>query len=77
MNQKDYKEIGKIIRKWSEYSPCYSPKSICEDISKDLANYFERESKENINKFSQLDSNCPSPFNREQFLKDCGVNEVV
>ena len=76
MKQKDYKEIADIINN--------IPTALTDDTNSDtiqrntliikLANYFEKDSDEEINKFSQLDCNCPTPFNRKQFLKDCGVD---
>ena len=71
------KKIAEIIKKWSKYSPCYSPKSICKDISKDLSDLFEREwekvKKEN---FEGVDIKADMRyFNRSQFLKLCGVKE--
>ena len=73
MNQKDYKEIALSINNsreeflqqdlsQGEQDLVYS---VCKKISNKLADYFEEED----------DKNQPTKdvWNREQFLKDCGV----
>ncbi|KKL52589.1 hypothetical protein LCGC14_2283970 [marine sediment metagenome] len=64
MNQKDYKVISEIIDK------CYAPTTEAEQLKKNvahkLANYFDRESMNGTVKEALA-------FNRQQFLKDCGV----
>ena len=67
MNQKDYKGIAGIIKKYKfkldmEYYLC---------MVNDLANYFEREAG-----IKGIGDKVPySDFNRQQFLKDCGIND--
>lgn len=76
MEQKDYEEIARIINQatYTKYGQLDGDISRNHLVEK-LADYFERERNEEIDKFSQLDCNCPSPFNRKQFLKDCGVEK--
>ena len=75
MNQKDYKEIAKIIKGEMEEISNSSMKNIDKNVARasprvivcQLANYFEKEgSKAKIN---------PTFFNRKQFLKDCGIEK--
>lgn len=77
MEQKDYEAIGEIIKKLRESKPfsrngghnlCY--KLALDELSNKLSNYFVREAvfKASVN-LQELD------FNREQFLKDCGVEK--
>lgn len=75
MNKKDYKAISKIIK---EKIKLVKPKGdgtiyYFIQLAKELANYFEKE--ENIDKLKKLyGANWRNEmFNREQFLKDCGV----
>ncbi len=70
MNQKDYKAIGEIIK-------CDLPDK--EDVDKEikaffvdkLADYFEKE--DNLRALPNGIQSSDLKFNREQFLKDCGV----
>ena len=86
MNQKDYKEIAKIIVKNKpniktnvfENLPLMSVNLIT-----DLADYFEKKDnelatvKDDICYESEVPSsiNNQKEFNKEQFLKDCGVEK--
>ena len=64
MNQKDYKVIAEILR--SSYIGSKLPLPMKKDLVNRLADYFERESETGtVSKALE--------FNREQFLKDCGV----
>ncbi len=74
MKQKDYKGVANILRIYKGWDTTYNEKSHS-DICNLFANYFERENNTEMSRFSQMDANCPSPFNRKQFLKDCGVKE--
>ena len=69
MNQKDYKEIAGIL---SQFMNDTKHSAIC----RDLANYFEREAdKHNIDLgiTSQESLKINRTFNKQQFLKDCGL----
>jgi len=76
MNQKDYKEIARIIKEgcftaearnvglcWRE-----TPKTIINH----LADYFEREYSK-ISNILMYGKKVGDKFNKKQFLKDCGV----
>ena len=72
MNKKDYKVISEIIRRYIRGS--VEPIDVrVLGITNDLADYFEREDKENLGNGILLP--ITPQFNREQFLKDCGINE--
>ncbi len=92
MNEKDYKAIAEIFRKYDKLnqegklglSPKYKNgiSSALNFISFDLADYFEKElgcvcTHKIHKKFCQVGTcmcfKCKPIFNREQFLKDCGV----
>ena len=86
MNQNDYKEISGIIKR--NYPDVYDYEaSLAIDkltlISRELADYFEREEKEDIEKSINLSKtfhsgkkvNLKPIFNRKQFLKDCGAEK--
>ncbi|MHA1827930.1 MAG: hypothetical protein ACTSX6_04700 [Candidatus Heimdallarchaeaceae archaeon] len=60
MNKTDYKAIAEIIRLTKNNSN--------RTRALELADYFEREDKDTI-----IDNS--DPFDKEQFLKDCGVIE--
>ncbi len=70
MNQKDYKEIAGIMKMHIMDSKL---KGICND----LASYFEREEIEKLNRNSKdgYQYTRARDFNRQQFLKDCGVEK--
>ena len=76
-NQKDYKAISEIIRglvdigKFSPVWMCNNPK----ELIRQLADYFEREDKRNksLKEIENMVLSGQVPFNREQFLKECGV----
>ncbi len=80
MNQKDYKAIAEIINKHFKLN-------ISDVVIYDLADYFEREDKELLlmstekaEDWDKIVKENPAmrlslKFNREQFLKDCGVKE--
>lgn len=90
MNQENYTEIAKIIyiRK-KNFAVCDKPnfngdsyKMACDEIAKDLADYFGEEDKKlkRISKHNKLSSDKEfkdywkkEHFNRKQFLKECGV----
>ena len=67
MDQKDYKEIAKIINQYCNgyQMPINYPARV--DLANDLADYFEKEKKHKI------DLIAGDGFNKKQFLKDCGV----
>ncbi len=71
MNTKNYKEIGRMNRKWLK-------PLIDEDVynlfCNKQTNYFERKSK---TYFKVIDNKTKRVklFNKKQFLKDCGVGE--
>ncbi len=79
MNQKDYKEIAGIIRSPIEVGKDTDTTYLIYHYSltaKHLADYFEKEDKEDLNKteerFKEYKKKNES-FNKKQFLKDCGV----
>ena len=65
MEQKEHKEIAEIINSISV--KCMH----IEDLTKKLADYFERKDKQYTGQFAG--EKPPAGFNRKQFLKDCGV----
>ena len=82
MNQKDYKAISEILKKALikcdslDFKDKIIARGIIIGIAKDKADYFEKED-------NAYQTNClrihgaideGRKFNREQFLKDCGVN---
>ena len=75
MDKKDYKAIAEIIKVRKEHFAVCDKKDFngdsyimaCNEISKDLADYFE-------NRELPAMSGKIDLFNKEQFLKDCGVN---
>ncbi len=72
MNQKNYKEIARIIKEQECYPDCnedQAAESMREKIAKELADYFEEEDKKKFG-FGVYEK-----FTRSQFLKDCGVSE--
>ena len=73
MNQKDYKEIAKIIKK-IRYIPNAWEVPLTKDIAKELADYFEKESNVMSGK-GEIISTTTEQFNRKRFLKDCGVEK--
>ena len=85
MNQKDYKEIAGIIRETNtDNSNCVICPLTKQEIANKLADYFEREVKtrwEEVNKralkrgvfLSGIVWLKDNDFNRQQFLKDAGV----
>lgn len=76
MNQKDYKEIARIIKE--SYGSFYNEYYITQFANK-LADYFEREDKELANikddvlADNDMETGKQRDFNRQQFLKECGV----
>ena len=80
MNQKDYKEIAGIINKpyeLIEIKPYI--RNTCNQIAERLADLFEREEiKGYADKwtFKQAVRLKKTKFNKQQFLKDCGIMEV-
>jgi hypothetical protein len=82
MNKKDYDEIAKIIKNntfnqgighLDEGSYALEKHIRSEIFIKELADYFEKEDNQNVN--VKYDGMVKKQFNREQFLKDCGVKE--
>lgn len=73
MNQKDYKTIAEICNKWTKE---YKMLSCFEKLCNDLADYFERESKEFTDKFAYQNREAKErdTFNPKQFRELCGVN---
>lgn len=73
MNEKDYKEIAKIIKKrLIAYAGIGITSKAIKGLSLDLADYFEKSN------FAYID-HCGNQlikgrFDRKQFLKDCGVD---
>jgi len=75
MNQKDYKEIARII---SMKCGAESNTTVLyrKFLGEQLADYFEKEYQESLEKNMGkiYGKGQPIPqFNKEQFLKDCGV----
>ena len=68
MNQKDYKKIAGIINANRIQMEDNSNYVINQDFVSDLAAYFEKEDYDN----NTIATRC---FNRQQFLKDCGVEK--
>ncbi len=81
MNQKDYKEIAKIINKAQLIEHTFPALTVIvirrEEIVNELADYFERALKERYEACKKLGLSASRvdkcKFNRKQFLKDCGV----
>jgi len=89
MEQKDYNAIIEIIKRRKEhFATCpdlpikefgIPYKMACDEIAKELADYFEKEDKRG--KECQRENNLGGietywinlKFDRKQFLKDCGV----
>jgi len=75
MEERNYKTIAEIIRIRKEKFAVCDKKDFngnsyimaCDEIAKDLADYFE-------NRELPAMSGKIDLFNKEQFLKDCGVN---
>lgn len=81
MNQENFKEIAKIIKPKFEMLSYESPRisQIGKDIINGLADYFEKENlqylKRNYNDEGvKIHLKNKLFFNRQQFLKDCGLN---
>ena len=76
MNSKDYKEIAGII-KTDRLGLKEMHLPVIDEVAKDLASYFEIEAGywRKGNGDFELDKNNQKMFifNRQQFLKDCGV----
>ncbi len=78
MNQKEIKEIARIIKSW--FNPPLANKLDKENFEgfvNDLASHFEREDNR---KFTEIDGmgnvkHLKKLFNKKQFLKDCGCLE--
>lgn len=71
MEEKDYKEIAKIIKtEYDEFSETNNTGSmfVIKLIAKKLANSFELSSGYNFMPHEKV-------FNKEQFLKDCGASK--
>ena len=86
MNQKDYKEIAGIIKSSidedNKNSFGVAKESVhygigtATQIAEDLADYFEREELSNDKLKKLYGMNWRNEiFNRQQFLKDCGVEK--
>jgi|TARA_Y100000034_G_C6867001_1_gene395296 hypothetical protein len=87
MKQRDYKEIARIIKIEQELFDVIDGEEVCiiypEGLSNRLADYFEREDKEDIKKSINLSKtfhsgkkvNLKPIFNRKQFLTGCGVKK--
>lgn len=82
MNQTDYKAIAEIIRICKEGQKQYGIFAACavEAVALELADYFEKEDAYTIrgdrdNKGNYIEYPICRIFNRQQFLKDCGVSE--
>ncbi len=66
MEEKDYNEIAKIIKKFNLGRS---------NVVNELADYFERENKKLLDEKHGGHKIIKDTFNRKQFLKDCGVNQ--
>ncbi len=80
MNQKDYKEIAGIIKDNFKDFLFQSDALVLarQNISKELADCFEREYQERLEKNMGKIYGKGKPidnFNKQQFLKDCGVEK--
>ncbi len=74
MNQKDYKAIVEIIIEESQIPKGYETEWLHKTaFVLKLTDYFEREDEKYIEQFKGQKP--PKGFNREQFLKDCGVKQ--
>ncbi len=71
MEQKNHKEIARIIEKF-EFDFEGTDQSNRDKLCNKLADYFEKPKTGKRIKVV-LGKNTNSEFNREQFLKDCGV----
>ncbi|MEK6879374.1 MAG: hypothetical protein AABY22_07200 [Nanoarchaeota archaeon] len=70
MNQKDYEAIAEILKRNSGDKDIFGDGNIhVFDIINQLADYFEEEAFRGFNKEGKV----ASEFNREQFLKEAGV----
>ena len=73
MNQKDYKKIAGILnRNKKGLEPKYI---VTEQFIEDLADYFEREDKDRFVEKQLGVYEEETKFNRQQFLRDCGVSQ--
>ncbi len=68
MNQKDIKEIARMLKE--NYNVYPSDKLISE-----LADYFERENRKSKGRPISKKKFYFDNFNKKQFLKDCGVSK--
>ncbi len=79
MNQKDYKAIGEIITAYLCKYTCRKNdkiRKLRDGILTELADYFEKEDKEDLARTEErfrYHKKRNEGFNREQFLKGCGV----
>ena len=71
MNQKDYKEIARIIK---DSTVNFINKATINVITHRLADYFERKDRKNKGRPISKKKFYFDDFNKKQFLKDCGVN---
>ncbi len=70
MNKKDYSAIAEIIKPYF-----YGKPRIKKEFVNELADYFEREDNKIWEKQKCRCAECSKHrFNRQQFLKDCGVD---
>ena len=75
MNQKDYKEIARIMKTDLSLMCDYDRDNHIYRINK-LADYFEREDEKiAIKQTGGMYPKRAYQFNRQQFLKDCGVSK--
>ena len=78
MNEKDYKAIAEIIKKYR--GVLRDRLNDYEMMNLDLADYFEKEMQEERYDWANKIPRTPiekviKKFNKEQFLRDCGLKE--
>ena len=84
MNKKDYKAIAEIIERITgvyacdNSHDCFVHEEIRNKLSEDLADYFDKENKEELDRTEERFKAYKlknESFNKKQFLLDCGVEE--
>ena len=71
MNPENHKAIAEIINNNFFYEDGTKRTADVEELTSDLADYFEETAFKGFNKEGKV----VSDFNRPQFLKDCGVTK--
>ena len=70
MNQEDYKAIAEITKEWFHRR---GNSILDSELTIKLADYFEKADNKRVVKITHKQPEAYKLFDREQFLKDCGV----